>query len=63
MLVGDVKEPPREGSLLPDTYKFARGETRQALLAVMAKAQTKAVDEIWKQRARAICRSSRRANS
>src|ERR1700677_4616817 len=51
VLVGDVKEMPREGSLLPETYKFARGETRQALLTVMAKAQVKAVDEIWKKRA------------
>jgi UPF0755 protein len=51
VLVGEVKEPPREGSLLPETYKFARGETRQALLGVMEKAQTKAVDEIWKKRA------------
>ncbi len=51
VLVGDVKETPREGSLLPETYKFARGETRQALLAVMAKAQAKAVDEIWKKHA------------
>ena len=51
VLVGDIKETPREGSLLPETYKFARGETRQALLTVMAKAQTKAVDEIWKKRA------------
>ena len=50
-LVGDIKEPPREGSILPETYKFARGETRQALLAVMAKAQTKTVDEIWAKRA------------
>ena len=51
VLVGEVKELPREGSLLPETYKFARGETRQALLTVMAKAQQKAVDEIWKKRA------------
>jgi UPF0755 protein len=50
-LIGEIKEPPREGSILPETYKFARGETRQALLAVMAKAQTKAVDEIWAKRA------------
>jgi UPF0755 protein len=51
VLVGDIKEPPREGSILPETYKFARGETRQALLAVMAKAQTKMVDDIWAKRA------------
>jgi UPF0755 protein len=48
---GDVKELPREGSLLPDTYFFERGDSRTAMLARMAKAQAKVVDEIWKQRA------------
>jgi UPF0755 protein len=51
VLVGDIKETPREGSILPDTYLFARGETRQALLTIMTKAQAKAVDEIWAKRA------------
>src|SRR6202453_1649714 len=51
VLVGEVKEVPREGSLLPETYKFPRGETRQPLLTVMAKSQARAVDEIWKKRA------------
>jgi UPF0755 protein len=50
-LVGDVKETPAEGAILPETYKFALGETRQAILAVMVKAQAKTVDEIWKNRA------------
>jgi len=51
VLVGDVKEPPREGSLLPDTYLFELGDTRQAELTRMAKAQAKVVDEIWAKRA------------
>ena len=51
VLVGEVKETPREGSLMPDTYKFERGETRQSILSQMAKAQTRIVDEIWKGRA------------
>ena len=51
VLVGEVKEPPREGSLLPDTYLFERGDTRQAELTRMAKAQAKVVDEIWAKRA------------
>ncbi len=51
VLVGDIKEPPREGSLLPDTYFFERGDTRQAMVTRMAKAQAKTVDEIWKKRA------------
>jgi UPF0755 protein len=51
VLVGDIKETPREGSLMPDTYYFERGDTRQSILARMAKAQTRIVDEIWKERA------------
>ena len=50
-LAGDVREVPREGSLMPDTYVFERGFSRQAILAQMAKAQAKAVDEIWSKRA------------
>ncbi|HEV3043202.1 MAG TPA: endolytic transglycosylase MltG, partial [Roseiarcus sp.] len=50
-LAGDVKETPREGSIMPDTYFFQRGESREALLGRMVKAQGKAVDEIWQSRA------------
>ena len=50
-LVGDVKETPREGSLYPDTYFYEHGDNRLALLTRMAKAQTKAVEDIWKKRA------------
>lgn len=50
VLLGDVKDTPREGSLLPDTYYFERGDTRQSIVARMAKAQTKFVDEIWRER-------------
>ncbi len=50
-LVGEIREIPREGSILPDTYFFQRGETREALLARMEKAQTKTVDQIWQSRA------------
>ena len=51
ILIGDVKEPPREGSLLPETYSFPRGETRQALLIKMTKDQAKMIDDVWKRRA------------
>ena len=50
VLAGDVREPPREGSLMPDTYYFERGDTRQSILSRMAKIQTKAIEEIWKTR-------------
>ena len=51
VLVGEVKEAPREGSILPDTYVFLRGETRETVLARMEKAQAKTIDDIWKRRA------------
>ena len=50
LLIGDIKETPREGSLLPDTYVFERGDSRNALLAHMATAMTKAVAAIWAKR-------------
>ena len=51
VLIGDIKEVPREGSLLPYAYYFERGETRLSILSRMAKAQTKAIEEVWKGRA------------
>ena len=51
VLIGDIKESPREGSLMPDTYYFERGDTRQSILMRMAKTQAKSVEEIWKGRA------------
>jgi peptidoglycan lytic transglycosylase G len=50
-LAGEVKETPREGSILPETYDFPRGFSRQAALARMEKQQARIVDEIWKKRA------------
>ena len=51
VLIGDIKEPPREGSLMPDTDYFERGDTRLSILARMEKTQTKAIEEVWKGRA------------
>ncbi len=51
LFVGEIKEIPREGSLLPDTYVFERGDSRNALLAHMATAMTKMVGAIWAKRA------------
>jgi UPF0755 protein len=50
VLTGDVREVPREGSLMPDTYYFERGDTRQSILSRMAKIQAKTVEDIWKSR-------------
>jgi len=50
VLAGEIREIPHEGSLMPDTYYFERGDTRVSILSRMAKIQTKTVDDIWKTR-------------
>ena len=51
VLAGEIRETPREGSLMPDTYYFERGDTRLSILSRMEKIQAKTVGEIWKGRA------------
>lgn len=54
-LVGDLPaEMPPEGSLLPNTYNFARGTTRQEIIDQMMKAQSQAAQRIWDQRAEGL---------
>jgi UPF0755 protein len=45
-LTGTI-EVPAEGSVLPDSYDFQRGETRQAVLARMQAAMTRTLAEAW----------------
>src|SRR5437764_4222964 len=51
VLAGDIKEIPREGSLLPDTYNFARGVTREQMVQRMQQAQQRFLHEVWDHRA------------
>ncbi|GAB5470264.1 MAG: hypothetical protein Kilf2KO_32940 [Rhodospirillales bacterium] len=47
-LAGDpVTEIPAEGTLLPDTYFFERGETRAGIVARMQRAQAELLAELW----------------
>ena len=50
VLTGSISEVPPEGSLLPETYKFTRGMTRQQIIEEMKRAQTRALQEIWERR-------------
>ncbi|MGH6714954.1 MAG: endolytic transglycosylase MltG [Bradyrhizobium sp.] len=47
---GSVHEMPGEGTLLPETYKFPRGTTRDQAILRMQQAQKRLVAEIWKRR-------------
>jgi UPF0755 protein len=50
LLVGDIREIPREGALLPQTYKFQRGDSRDKLVQKMAHDQKAMLEEIWRRR-------------
>src|SRR3954449_398916 len=50
ILAGSVREIPREGTLLPETYKFPRGTTRDQVIQRMQQAQKRVLAEIWERR-------------
>jgi UPF0755 protein len=50
MLTGDVSMPA-EGSVLPETYSYTRGEPRQAILNRAQDSMTKVLEEAWAKRA------------
>ena len=47
---GSVREMPREGTLLPETYKFPRGTTREQVIQRMQQTQRRVLAEIWERR-------------
>src|SRR5262249_49778436 len=49
-LEGAVTEPVEEGELLPDTYFYQSGETRNALVQRMKRAMSDLITETWTQR-------------
>lgn len=49
-LAGPIKEIPREGTLLPETYKFTRGMTREQIIQRMESEDKKTVQDIWAHR-------------
>ena len=51
VLTGNIKEMPREGTLLPDTYNFTRGVTREQMIQRMQAAQQRVLKEVWDRRA------------
>jgi len=51
ILVGEIMLNPREGELLPETYNFARGYTRDKLIEQMKVARRKTLERLWENRA------------
>lgn len=50
IFTGAVREIPREGTLLPETYKFPRGTTRDQVIQRMQQTQKRVLAEIWERR-------------
>jgi UPF0755 protein len=51
-LTGDV-DVPAEGSVLPDSYAYTRGEKRSAVLERMQRAMTRTLAKLWAERSAA----------
>ena len=51
ILVGDMAAVPAEGTLLPETYKFTRGDTRASLLERMQTERDRVLADVWARRA------------
>lgn len=49
-LEGEVAEIPHEGSLLPETYHYQRGDTRAALVTRMRTSMEALIAELWPKR-------------
>src|SRR6201988_2393393 len=50
IFAGSVREIPREGTLLPEPYKFPRGTTREQVIQRMQQTQKRVLAEIWERR-------------
>jgi UPF0755 protein len=50
VLSGNIRDIPREGTLLPETYRFTFGTTREQLIQRMRQSQQRALQEIWDRR-------------
>lgn len=50
LLAGDVTVNPPEGALLPETYVYSRGDTRQNMIERMEQAMQDAVADAWSER-------------
>lgn len=50
MLSGNIREIPREGTLLPETYRIVRGTPREQLIQRMQQAQRRVLQETWERR-------------
>lgn len=49
-LTGEITKPPLEGTLLPDTYQFSKGASRQEIIDKMQSEMQKTLAKLWEKR-------------
>ncbi len=49
-LTGTIEQVPENGTLLPQTYYFSNGDTKQQLIVRMQNAMKRTIDELWPER-------------
>ena len=49
-LTGDIQSIPAEGTLLPETYHYSYGDSRQSIINRMSKAMNEALHSLWSQK-------------
>jgi peptidoglycan lytic transglycosylase G len=50
LLTGDISAAPADGELLPETYVYSRGDTRESIIDRMRQAMQEAVAAAWAER-------------
>jgi UPF0755 protein len=50
IVTGNIKDVPHEGTLLPESYRFPRGTTRDQVIVRMQAAHRRVLAEAWEQR-------------
>lgn len=53
-LNGEISLAPKEGTLLPETYSFLRGDSRDSIIRHAEDAMRKVLDETWKGRDKSV---------
>ena len=53
-LMGTVEQIPAEGTLLPETYHYSYGDTRQSLIDRMQSGMSRVLAELWESRDKSI---------
>jgi len=53
-LSGNISLSPREGDLLPETYSFVRGDSKDSIIIQAQKAMEKELENVWKERDKTV---------